>query len=243
MDELKNEILTNEMQTKLSQVMSPQMKLDGAIKEHIATRRPVENCVRVYDNVIDSEWCNDVIERFEKSKPESFNTTHKEYTELDIDNLPEERSEMGLPYHPFKLIRDKFVSIMEENLTNFKIDVGIKDLHLPPVMDMENIRIKKYTDNGKDQFGEHVDVLRSMGPSAKRFLVFILYLSDVEEGGETSIPRYDIKVKPKQGRLLMFPPFWTHPHQGEKVTKGTKYTIMSYLHYGDRDDNNTRKRT
>ena len=210
MHEIKNEILTNEMQTKLSQVMSPQMKLDGTIKEHIATRRPVENCVRVYDEVIDSEWCNDVIERFEKSKVESFNTTHKEYTELDIDNLPEERSEMGLPYHPFKLVRDKFVSIMEANLNRFKTDVGI---------------------------------LRSMDPSAKRFLVFILYLSDVEEGGHTSIPRYNIKVKPKQGRLLIFPPFWTHPHQGEKVKKGTKYTIMSYLHYGDKDDNHTRKRT
>ena len=65
MHEIKNEILTNEMQTKLSQVMSPQMKLDGTIKEHIATRRPVENCVRVYDEVIDSEWCNDVIDKIE----------------------------------------------------------------------------------------------------------------------------------------------------------------------------------
>ena len=104
----------------------------------------------------------------------------------------------------------------------------------------KTIRIKKYVANGKDVFKDHVDVIRSTGPSSKRFLVFIMYLSDVEEGGETSIPRYNIKCKPKAGRLLMFPPFWTHPHQGEKVIKGTKYQIMTYLHMGDINDNNPR---
>ena len=66
------------------------------------------------------------------------------------------------------------------------------------------------------------------------------YLSDVEEGGETSIPRYNIKCKPKAGRLLMFPPYWTHPHQGEKVIKGTKYIMMTYLHIGKKDDKDPR---
>jgi hypothetical protein len=31
----------------------------------------------------------------------------------------------------------------------------------------------------------------------------------------------------------MFPPYWTHPHQGEKVIKGTKYILMTYLHMGE----------
>ena len=67
-----------------------------------------------------------------------------------------------------------------------------------------------------------------------------MYLSDVEEGGETNLPRQNIKSKPKAGRLLMFPPYWTHPHQGEKVIKGTKYILMTYLHMGDINDNNIR---
>ena len=63
--------------------------------------------------------------------------------------------------------------------------------------------------------------------SLHRTLLWMVYLNDVEEGGETSIPRYNIKCKPKAGRLLMFPPYWTHPHQGEKVIKGTKYILMT----------------
>ena len=106
----------------------------------------------------------------------------------------------------------------------------------PPVIDRENIRIKKYLPNDKDEFKIHVDVLRSRGLSAKRFLVFILYLNDVEEGGETHLPKQNIMISPRATRLLVFPPFWTHPHAGLKPISGPKYVMMSYLHYGDKDD-------
>ena len=107
------------------------------------------------------------------------------------------------------------------------------------MIDTENVHFKKYEANGLDVFKNHVDVI-DPGPLSKRFLVFIMYLSDVEEGGETTIPRYNIKCKPKAGRLLMFPPYWTHPHQGEQVIKGTKYIMMTYLHMGEKNDNNLR---
>ena len=172
---------------------------------------------------------NKVIDLFEQSKKDTFDNDRKSFTELNIEGKEE-----------FKDIKETYIRVLRQNLQHFMKEVNIENHHFPPIIDMENIRIKKYTDNGKDVFKNHVDVLRSQGPSSKRFLVFIMYLSDVEEGGETSIPRYNIKCKPKAGRLLMFPPFWTHPHQGEKVIKGTKYQIMTYLHYGDINDNNPR---
>ncbi|BCU94503.1 MAG: hypothetical protein CM15mV5_1640 [uncultured marine virus] len=48
----------------------------------------------------------------------------------------------------------------------------------------EFARIKKYTKNTEDQFAPHVDV--GDHASAKRFLAFLVYLNDVEEGGETN---------------------------------------------------------
>tara|TARA_B100001996_G_scaffold280367_1_gene220828 strand:- start:9 stop:671 length:663 start_codon:yes stop_codon:yes gene_type:complete len=218
---------------KLSELEDGKLKADREVKQMMLDNRKTESCVRYYDNVVSKEWCNSVIDLFEKSNSKTFDNERKSFTELDIDNLPEVRSEMGLPYEPFKDIKETFIRVLKQNLQHFMKEVDIKEHHFPPVVDMENIRIKKYTDNGKDVFKDHVDILRSKGPTSKRFLVFILYLSDVEEGGETSIPRYKIKCKPKAGRLLMFPPFWTHPHQGEKVIKGTKYQMMTYLHYGD----------
>jgi hypothetical protein len=40
-----------------------------------------------------------------------------------------------------------------------------------------------------------------------------------------------IKVQPKAGRLLMFPPLWTHPHIGMMPISNAKYIIGGYLHY------------
>lgn len=38
-----------------------------------------------------------------------------------------------------------------------------------------------------------------------RILTFFLYLSDVDEGGETAFPMLNINVKPKRGRALLWP--------------------------------------
>jgi len=38
-------------------------------------------------------------------------------------------------------------------------------------------------------------------------------------------------VKPETGRMLMFPPMWTHLHAGTKPIEKPKYIIGSYLHY------------
>tara|TARA_Y100001947_G_scaffold136799_1_gene125343 strand:+ start:180 stop:809 length:630 start_codon:yes stop_codon:yes gene_type:complete len=182
-----------------------------------------ENNIRIYDNAMSPEDCKKIIELFETSKDQiqAFNTGRKEYSEIDIDKFET----------PWSETKEKFISMMKTHMNKFMKDVKIQINDFPPIIDMENIRIKKYLPNDKDEFKTHVDVLRAL--IAKRFLVYILYLNDVEEGGETHLPKLNIKVKPKEGRLLMFPPFWTHPHAGLKPIKGTKYVIMSYLHYGD----------
>ena len=43
-----------------------------------------------------------------------------------------------------------------------------------------------------------------------RILTFFLYLSDVEEGGETAFPSLGIKVKPKKGKAVLWPSVMDH---------------------------------
>lgn len=108
-------------------------------------------------------------------------------------------------------------------------------LHIPkyswPVNHgFEQFRMKKYFNNDHDRFDQHVDV-RDYA-TARRFLVFFWYLNNVEEGGETAFYFHDveIRVKPKAGRLIMFPPMWTHPHAGLRPVSGPKYIVGGYLH-------------
>ena len=66
--------------------------------------------------------------------------------------------------------------------------------------------------------------------SAKRFLVFFIYLDD-NERGETNFPQLGLASPCRQGSMLMFPPLWTHKHIGHKPIEKPKYIIGSYLHY------------
>ena len=65
---------------------------------------------------------------------------------------------------------------------------------------------------------------------ANRQLVAIWYLNTLEgEGGETEFLHQNIKVVPAAGRLILFPPFWTHTHRGVMVGTGTKYIATTWV--------------
>lgn len=68
------------------------------------------------------------------------------------------------------------------------------------------------------------------GEFSQRQLVAIWYLNDVEgPGGETEFLLQETSVKPEQGKLILFPPFWTHVHRGVTLQKGTKYIATTWV--------------
>ena len=65
---------------------------------------------------------------------------------------------------------------------------------------------------------------------SQRQLVAIWYLNDVDgPGGETEFLYQDVKVKPEEGKLLLFPPFWTHEHRGVTLEHGVKYLATTWV--------------
>ena len=65
---------------------------------------------------------------------------------------------------------------------------------------------------------------------SQRQLVAVWYLNDVPgPGGETEFLFQDIKIKPQQGKLLLFPPFWTHEHRGAVLNAGIKYIATTWV--------------
>jgi Rps23 Pro-64 3,4-dihydroxylase Tpa1-like proline 4-hydroxylase len=68
---------------------------------------------------------------------------------------------------------------------------------------------------------------------SQRQLVAVWYLNDVPgPGGETEFLFQDVKVKPEQGKLVLFPPFWTHEHRGVTLEKGVKYIATTWVVFG-----------
>ena len=74
-----------------------------------------------------------------------------------------------------------------------------------------------HIDSGSHQFSD-------------RQLVAIWYLNDVNgPGGETEFLNQNIKIKPETGKLILFPPFWTHEHRGVTLQKGVKYIATTWI--------------
>ncbi len=69
---------------------------------------------------------------------------------------------------------------------------------------------------------------------ANRQLVALWYLNDVEgPGGETQFQYQDVSVKPEAGKLILFPPFWTHLHRGNTLQAGVKYIATTWILFAD----------
>lgn len=66
---------------------------------------------------------------------------------------------------------------------------------------------------------------------SSRFLFYIAYLNDVEEGGETEFLHYSRRVSPKQGRILIAPASFTHTHRGNPPLSGPKYIATGWLEF------------
>jgi len=59
----------------------------------------------------------------------------------------------------------------------------------------------------------------------------MIYLNDVEEGGETEFLYYARRIKPTQGTLLIWPAYFTHAHRGNPPLSNTKYIITGWIEF------------
>ena len=193
----------------------------------------IEDYIKIYDDALDLGICENIIREFNedlsaqkstgKNIPEVVTDDGKElwkrFVEIDFAISPHWQKKYG------NLIRDKIVYYSQ---LYFK-DINYP-MHLMPIkMGYEGVRIKRYLPDSGDRIDEHTDS-NNIG-LCKRFLSLFWYLNDVDSGGETYFTTLDQYVKPKAGRLLIFPPMWTFPHAGLPVSTDSKYLLHSYLHF------------
>ena len=77
--------------------------------------------------------------------------------------------------------------------------------------------------------GYHAWHFENSGDTPYRKLVSMLYLNSVTEGGETEFLYQKRRIKPQQGRLLVFPAGFTHTHRGNPPLSGNKYILTSWV--------------
>ena len=94
-------------------------------------------------------------------------------------------------------------------------------------VDIGGFNIQKYSPGG--HFSKLHTEKFSIG-TLHRIFAWMIYLNDVEDGGETNFLHYDLKVKPEKGKMLIWPAEWTHAHSGEILNSGFKYIVTGWMH-------------
>lgn len=191
----------------------------------------IKDFIGVYDNVFDSEFCNNVIEHFKyldsiglvKTRQELENNI-PQTTKSDKTYFPTLEYNNEIKIKNSELF-NKFSNIISNSIEDYTTEFPSLKYS---TWKLDGIRVQQ-TKPGE---GYHVWHDEHSGRSFKdRFLAIIVYLNDIEEGGETEFLYQHLRVKPKMGTVVIFPVQFTHTHRGNPPLKDTKYILTSWGEY------------
>lgn len=77
----------------------------------------------------------------------------------------------------------------------------------------------------------HAEKGSSNPVTQKRVLVYMTYLNDVTDGGETEFYYQNIAIKPKKGLTVIWYPDWTHTHRGVPSPTQEKMIVTGWYSY------------
>lgn len=120
---------------------------------------------------------------------------------------------LSSPRKFFHLAQDVY-----EFAVGYSIENGTEFSHMEP------ISIIEYTAN-VGFYDRHIDA----GPNFPRAISALLYLNDVEEGGETWFDKFGLSIKPEAGKLVLFPSNYAYSHQALPPVSGDKYIAVTWF--------------
>ena len=95
---------------------------------------------------------------------------------------------------------------------------------------VEDIRIQKY-DPGGGFHHWHTERISNNSLDTSRHLVFMTYLNDVQDAGQTEWYHQNLKVQPQRGLTVVWPADWCFTHRGIASPTQTKYIITGWFNY------------
>lgn len=183
----------------------------------------LQHFIRCYDNNLPDDLCRRLIESFNtlqrfqvrNGRGVRSGLDNSAWTELDVTRLSD---------HGFLAY---FRTQISQQLLRYNQDVGLP-IPVPDSPLLSPLILKRYKAGSDEKFQTHFD---SINEVCDRYLVFLWYLNDIKDGGQTWFPGLGMGVAPRAGRLVMFPPYWMYAHQGQASPSEDKYILSTYLRF------------
>ncbi|MBH5320900.1 2OG-Fe(II) oxygenase [Paenibacillus sp. GSMTC-2017] len=173
-----------------------------------------EPLIVVLGNVLSDEECDEIIEqsreRMQRSKLVEDSTLNQ--------------------------IRTSSGTFCDESETITTIEKRISQIMNIPIEHGDGLQVLRYTPG--QEYQPHFDFFAetSRASANNRISTLILYLNDVEEGGETTFPKLNLSVFPTKGMAVYFEYFYNNHdineltlHAGTPVIKGEKWVATMWM--------------
>ena len=181
--------------------------------------------------VLSKEVCEKFIKNFETSP--LVNKGHV-FTNGKIIDIPEIKSSSDITFNPAYLyhpiwgdLLKRLVSTIEEEVNEYTLKFSkglynISEFRLDPLFNIQ----RYHPGEGYHTF--HCE----RGANSKnlsRVLVWMIYLNDVTDGGQTEFYYQNHKETAEQGKIVIWPSDWTHIHRGITSPTQTKYILTGWF--------------
>lgn len=176
----------------------------------------MKNNILELPNFVDSEICKTLINRFQvsdskvpSSSVEDYFSDARETSVLNISENSNWKEEDEVIFGCFNSAVSDYLEHFDFKQVNL-IDNGYL-LHEYPI----GHGCKEHSDAGSHFLS--------------RLLTGIIFLNNVEVGGELVFPSLDITIKCEEGKLVIFPSHFTYRHLVKEVESNNKYIIVTFF--------------
>ena len=174
-----------------------------------------KNLIHIFESHPDKHFAGQVSYFEGNGDSKQIDTTQKVSVELELNqfNLP---------------VLDAYYSGLQKLLMGYmQLYPEVQRL---PTFTPTHARIQRYDKDGHFNSWHYE---RGGGSTQRRCLVYMTYLNDVEEGGQTYFKYQDKAIKPEVGKTVIWPADWTHTHKGIGPKEGYKYISTGWYVHDD----------
>ena len=191
----------------------------------------IDNFIGVYDNYITKEECNKIIKFYEEQ-----NKFNKTFNRISIENksvLQKQDQQYFANSANMEVWWSQFYpTIMNYDMAwkHYMKNTGASEaygMEENEFFHFASIKIQK-TLPSEGYHVWHIEHGKGFEYESRAF-VYSIYLNDVEEGGETEFLHFSKRVKPKTGRIVIWPAAFPYLHRGNPPLSGNKYILTSWM--------------
>jgi hypothetical protein len=199
-----------------------------------------KDTIKVYDQAFTVEECKQLIDRQEQAIEEDL-----AYKGMSGDGVNEYKKSIDynilgqnndLDDNLSKMVMDKFNLFTDKYLQDYPhVEEYRHGMIVEDKTGYPLLQIQKYEQNSGHYNAWHVE--KENLDTSRRQFVYILYLNDVEKGGETGFLFKEegsddfFKVEPKVGKLIIHTKSWHYVHKGYMPESDDKYILTTWLQY------------